>query len=424
MNFREYIEFIEAMTMSVDVDMQNIGDSDSIIKCSFEHDGREYQVWMTKSVYKEIDNVWEVVFQGPHGVSTTNFSGTGSSAVYNKMLSCVKKLFDSKEVAGIKFKPAEMGMAIPYDLFYRNFLRPSPPKGAGFLMVTPDLYLSKDKIRELDYTDQVIPANRLHVAKIELAKVRKAIGRIYDRINRGKAFATDKKNLEDLEAKRDQIDAHHGAMERDFYGKMSSSNHRRSQVRQRAEAEALRLSDEREAERRRIRDEKMQKINSLLDKTLVRRGELPASDIVDSYMIEQLKSAPWIAITGDVGESNLRLMIGSDKLTQYRILRSYFEAFDYIVENFVEMSAVQKRSLAKRIYSFFIGMPKHDIDIRVPNLPKDLQVELNNLGPIVRGVEKLKTGVKKIPMQTYRYWSGKPEPEEEEPSLLGRWDTL
>ena len=432
MNFKEYLQFVEAMTMSAE-DLNYNKRYDSLIVCSFKHDGNDYEVKFGKSVWQGVPDVWGVVFSGPAGTRTTGTTGTASSMVYNKLLSCIKKLFENETVNGINFRPAEEGMAIPYDLFYRNFLRPNPPKGAGFLMVSPELYLSKDKVREMAYTGNLLAANRMQMAKIELIKIDKAMGRIFDRINRGKAFATDQKTLDDLEQKKSEIYSKYQQLEREYQLSTIKTQNRREEARRRAEEEAQRISAERERERLRIHDEKMQKIRTMIDKTLVRRGDLPPDELVLAGYMEKLKVAPWVALVQGNDDEHFDVVFGEDLTSGNRISTetgSYFDLSDYIIQHFVEMPAGDKQKLARRIYAKLLRLKnktnERQINYMVSKLPLDLRGELSDLGPFARGVERLKKKageLGEIPMQTYRYWSGKPNPEDEE-NDLDRWDTL
>lgn len=204
MNFREYIEFVEAMTMSAgDIKLDK---SDEHLGCRFMHDGENYNVEMWRFKDDGIDYIWSVDFDGPKGTNLTGKAGTASSIIYNKMLSCVKKLFEIHPVNGLSFTAGKSTMKVPYDLFYRNFLRPNPPNGAGFLKVDNDLYLSKDKVKEMNYTKVALSANRFHMADVENVKNKKAIERILKRTDSGKAFPTDFKTLEDLEKKDRDIE--------------------------------------------------------------------------------------------------------------------------------------------------------------------------------------------------------------------------
>lgn len=432
MNFKEYLQFVEAMTMSAeDLDFNKV--NSEMIHCGFMHDGKEYSVKLGKSMWMGVSNLWGVTFIGPSGVHTTRTTGTASSAVYNKLLSCIKKLFETETVNGLIFKPAEDGMAIPYDLFYRNFLRPDPPRGAGFLMVSPELYLSKEKVREMEFTGNVLAANRMQMAKVELIKIDKAMGRILDRISSGKAFATDQKTLDDLEQKKSDIYRKYQQLERDYQLSTIKTQNRREEARRRAEEEAQRLRDEQERERLRIRNEKLQKIRTILDKTLVRRGDLPSTNDITSGTMERLKSAPWLALVQGYIEEDQKIIFGKD-LTSDNIISSESTSFldlsYYIFQHFVEMPAGDKKKLARRIYAKLLRLKdksgERQINRMVSKLPLDLRGELSDLGPFARGVERLKKKageLGEIPMHTYRYWTGKDDNEDEE-NDRNRWDTL
>jgi len=432
MNFADYLQFMEAMTLSAeDLDFEVRG---SLILCSFKHDGKEYKVKMTKGFEQGVDYVWSVYFEGPRGTRTTNTSGTSSTAVYNKLLSCVQKLFKTEKVNGLKFSPAEEGMAIPYDLFYRSFLRPNPPSGAGFLMVSPYLYLAKDKVREVDLVANVMPAYKMQTAKIELVKVEKAIGRIYDRINSGTGFATDRRTLSDLEEKKNLIMNKFSKTERDYNDSVFKRRERRENARIAAERESNRIGQEESRirqeeaeERERVRVAKTENIKSFSGKILVMGGSLPYSELVRSEVRNILVSAPWISINAGLEDSRGQLVIIMSTIKNGEIRKSSrpvdFEEANYIVSNFVEMGIKEQRRLAKRIYSDLINSPETSEPDRmsdaVEKFPNDLRVQIANIGDFTRGFEKTKKVVRgavkdiaQVPVDTYRYWAGKQDPED------------
>lgn len=422
MNFAEYLQFVEAMTLSAkDLDFEV---HDGLVSCGFEHDGNQYEVKMSRALEQGVDYVWTVYFTGPRGTSTTKSSGTSSTAIYNKLLSCVQKLFKTQKVNGLYFSPAESGMTIPYDLFYRSFLRPDPPRGAGFLMVSPNLYLSKEKVKELDIVANVLPANRVQMAKVELVKIDKAIKRIHDRIKSGTGFATDLHTLNDLAAKRNEILNKYQKTEKDYNDTLFRTRDRREQARIAAERESNRIREEEAREKERVRAMKVENIKSFLGKTLVMRNSLPQSELVSLRTMNILASAPWISI--DAEDIDYIMMtfgkreMGEGIAERHRV---YFEEADYIVSNFVKMDAKEKRRLGKRIYSALMNNPETDtqetMEDAVYKLPDDLRVQIANIGNFTRGFEKTKKAVKgvvkdmaQVPMHTYRYWAGKPDPEE------------
>lgn len=92
---------------------------------SFQYDDDDYEVTFSKeSAFWggwRIENIWEVVFEGPEGTSTTN-KGHGAATVYQHLILAVKRLLETVRVDGLSFIPAEPGMALVYERFYRNFL--------------------------------------------------------------------------------------------------------------------------------------------------------------------------------------------------------------------------------------------------------------------------------------------------------------
>lgn len=105
-----------------------------------------------------LSGVFGVTFSGPAGYSLTN-KNTGGEAMqkYNHLLASVAKMVQEEKnkgriVNGFTFYPAVPAMGLMYQKFYTDYLKP-----AGYMRVSPKLYLRKDYIREL--MDE-IPDNR------------------------------------------------------------------------------------------------------------------------------------------------------------------------------------------------------------------------------------------------------------------------
>lgn len=97
-----------------------------------------------------LSGVFGVTFSGPAGYSLTN-KNTGGEAMqkYNHLLASVAKMVQEEKnkgriVNGFTFYPAAPAMGLMYQKFYTNYLKP-----AGYMRVSPELYLRKDYIREL-----------------------------------------------------------------------------------------------------------------------------------------------------------------------------------------------------------------------------------------------------------------------------------
>lgn len=146
MEFIDFIGLQEAMALDTDkVDLQDTGYG---LYCPFEYNGVEYQVSLVKEVkqlpWLTIPETWSITFKGPDGYKLTKMAGTASSAIYSRMLACIKKLLDTHEVNAIEFSPAQEEMIVPYDLFSRAYLLPEPPKGKGFVQVSLTLFVKRE----------------------------------------------------------------------------------------------------------------------------------------------------------------------------------------------------------------------------------------------------------------------------------------
>lgn len=86
---------------------------------------------------------FSITFSGPSRFSTTNKAGSGASTIYTQLLLAVKKLTETEKVNGLTFYPAEPGMGLVYQRFYKQYLK------AEFLRVSPKEYVRKDYIQEI-----------------------------------------------------------------------------------------------------------------------------------------------------------------------------------------------------------------------------------------------------------------------------------
>ena len=105
-----------------------------------DHGGDTYEV--------AVDNAYGLSFKGPRGWSTTNKAGADAFGVYKKLMVAVRAFMASHDVNGLYFTPFEPGMRTVYDNFYRVYLLPDPPVGAGFVRTAPDSYISKEWMRQ------------------------------------------------------------------------------------------------------------------------------------------------------------------------------------------------------------------------------------------------------------------------------------
>jgi hypothetical protein len=214
MNFTDFMLFHEALSMS-DEGLSISKDDSGETYCDFEFRGMPFRVTLslrkgrlvpmwTHGENAEADfipNVVGIAFKGPKGYSTSKVAGSASSAIYSKMLGCVKKVLDNMDVNAITFNAAEPGMYVMYNLFYRNYLMPDPPAGKGFLKIDNlgvngmngrdhQMYVSKEYIQQHkeQFPEQKYLWKRMIVTahkntKLELEKVEleKAINRINKR---------------------------------------------------------------------------------------------------------------------------------------------------------------------------------------------------------------------------------------------------
>ena len=146
MEFKQFIDLQEVLAIDTDkVDLQDTGYG---LYCPFEYNGVEYKVSLVKEVkqlpWLTIPDTWSITFKGPEGYKLTKMAGTASSAIYSRMLACIKKLLDTHEVNAIEFSPAQEEMIVPYDLFSRAYLLPEPPKGKGFVQVSLSLFVKRE----------------------------------------------------------------------------------------------------------------------------------------------------------------------------------------------------------------------------------------------------------------------------------------
>jgi len=121
----------------------------------FEYEDNDYYIDLRKksaSIGGQRVPVWLVLLEGPSGMSLTGMAGMGANIIYKHLLMACKKLLEIEDVKGFTFTPAQPRMAPMYELFYKKFLLPEPPEGAGYVRVTYSTYLRRDVIRNLAQT--------------------------------------------------------------------------------------------------------------------------------------------------------------------------------------------------------------------------------------------------------------------------------
>jgi hypothetical protein len=128
-------------------DRRNSGENGGY-ETSFQHDGNNYSVNFERDKSQdyqgvEVPGFFSIVFTGPKGTSSTKMAGTAATAIYTQLMLAVKKLIEIEQVNGLGFSPAEPGMGLVYQRFYRQYLQPG-----GFIRVDPYTYILKEWIKK------------------------------------------------------------------------------------------------------------------------------------------------------------------------------------------------------------------------------------------------------------------------------------
>ncbi len=459
LSFGHYLIVAEALSLSAE-DVGIVELSDDEVECRFDYKGQDFEVHMASATIQGVPDVWVVTFEGPRGYGTTGKSGTASSAIYSRMLGCVKQLFDMKKVNGLSFSPAEPGMAVPYDLFYRTYLRPDPPKGKGFMRVSSGLYVSKELIRELGIGDTVLPAHRAERDYLALVKANKARDRLRARIGTDKEIPGDKENLERLEGEMSGLQSRYRKSSAES-GQRSAQAQDRTMSRraqltsvederraaERAERERLEREerDRQEAEREREREavrsaERAERARSDAAKRAVasrvagfamrRRdaGPLPEQDGMNPSLLSSLGSAPWVAIAPG-GED---VLIGKDSVGGSRYMRkspSIRVSVDpdealYVVKNFTPVDPGERSRLAKKVYGSMVDarLGREEMESAMGDLPADLAGAVRDMGVLGRAAVSGASAVKRagrdvasLPGEIKRYYMPGKSPRSEPP---------
>jgi hypothetical protein len=325
-----------------------------------------------------------------------------------------------KNVEGLIFTPAEEKMAVPYDLFARNFLEPDPPKGKGFSMIRPSLYVSRKTLKEKKADQWIKPAAELHRAKIATIKIKNDIDRIQDRISSNKGLPGDQEALQKLwndynEAIKKFLDMGH-----QFDRNVESPDARR----RREESEAAqRLRD---AHRNAVLD----RARDLVSKTLVPNTPISSRELSpDARQVNsELQKANWVSIKSlsDGDADSDRMLVGLPNGSNLFI--NYWmgvKDIDFILNNFAQASPGQMDSLAKSVYSQIMN----DSSMRsnyaqvIDKLPTDLKTAIEKMGIFKRGVQRAGVAVKNLPKAAvekakdvmdspkvvYNYYTGRPD---------------
>lgn len=125
----------------------------------FTHLGERYRVYFSKGSPSGVLNIRnnsvpltgvtvEIGFTGPKGYDLTGSAGVQSNAIYKKMLLGIRKYLSTNHIDAISFSAYDENTLPIYNMFYKKFLQPDPPQGAGFIRYLRNFYLSKDWIRK------------------------------------------------------------------------------------------------------------------------------------------------------------------------------------------------------------------------------------------------------------------------------------
>ena len=118
----------EALDECVESKRREGGPEFGSYKHSFDIDGKQFTVTMTKEQFKlgdmRVDNVFDILFEGPRGVQLTGIAGTAATKIYGEMLKGIKKLTEIEDVKGFAFVPAHPSMRLMYERFYQQFMKP------------------------------------------------------------------------------------------------------------------------------------------------------------------------------------------------------------------------------------------------------------------------------------------------------------
>lgn len=135
----------------------------------FSFGDQNFEVSMSREEPKyrnlPVPGVFEITFSGPDGFATTKKAGSSATIIYNHVLASVKKMVDKetaekKEVNGFVFFPYEPGMALIYQKFYNDYLKPN-----GYIRVEPTLYLKTSYLRQA-LSQETAPGKRAAVSGI------------------------------------------------------------------------------------------------------------------------------------------------------------------------------------------------------------------------------------------------------------------
>lgn len=90
-------------------------------------------------------NFYEIAFsRGPqNSYKLTGKAGTGANNVYTQVLLAIKKLFETTQVDGLYFSPADSAMSLVYRRFFQQYL------SKDFMQIDSFNYVRKDKIRKM-----------------------------------------------------------------------------------------------------------------------------------------------------------------------------------------------------------------------------------------------------------------------------------
>lgn len=100
----------------------------------------------SRNEFVRIPDTYSVEFKDKEGYRVSGKLGTKAFQVYREVMLAIRAFMGQHKVNALHFTEFDERTKPIYHMFYKSYLQPDPPKGAGFLKIASNLYVSKDYI--------------------------------------------------------------------------------------------------------------------------------------------------------------------------------------------------------------------------------------------------------------------------------------
>ena len=100
----------------------------------------------SRNEFVRIPDTYSVEFKDKEGYRVSGKLGTKAFQVYREVMLAIRAFMEQHKVNALHFTEFDERTKPIYHMFYKSYLQPDPPRGAGFLKIASNVYVSKDYI--------------------------------------------------------------------------------------------------------------------------------------------------------------------------------------------------------------------------------------------------------------------------------------